>query len=188
MGSYDNACREIRLYPKRRRRRQLELRPWPQSRSEARHPVFDRQDPRDRPDPHHIFGHGRGEGRPRRPAAAAAAVAAAPHSRPTSAVRADGTAGFDIKIEFIGSSWTQALHDVFVSRRRPADGADHRRPSERQRAQQGQGDDGRRHHDHRRARPDRRALRHSRPSRADLGPHQRLAAGDRVRCSSISST
>ena len=27
---------------------------------------------------------------------------------------ANGTAGFDIKIEFIGSSWTQALHDVFV--------------------------------------------------------------------------
>ena len=28
---------------------------------------------------------------------------------------ANGTAGFDIQIDFIGSSWTQALHDVFVS-------------------------------------------------------------------------
>jgi len=28
---------------------------------------------------------------------------------------ADGSAGFDIKIEFIGSSWTQELHDIFVS-------------------------------------------------------------------------
>lgn len=28
---------------------------------------------------------------------------------------ANGTAGFDIKIEFVGSSWTQALHDVFVA-------------------------------------------------------------------------
>ena len=28
---------------------------------------------------------------------------------------ANGTAGFDIKIEFVGTSWTQALYDVFVS-------------------------------------------------------------------------
>lgn len=28
---------------------------------------------------------------------------------------ANGTAGFDIQIDFIGTSWTQALHDVFVS-------------------------------------------------------------------------
>ena len=28
---------------------------------------------------------------------------------------ADGTAGFDIKIEFVGTGWTQAYHDVFVA-------------------------------------------------------------------------
>ena len=28
---------------------------------------------------------------------------------------ADGKAGFDIQIDFVGTSWTQPLHDVFVS-------------------------------------------------------------------------
>ena len=28
---------------------------------------------------------------------------------------ADGKAGFDIQIDFVGTSWTQALHDVFVT-------------------------------------------------------------------------